>query len=211
MNLLHSKMLNSYEKSLRNPSNGVDGLNPSEYDVQIFLSKLGDVEKISEDNNNKNPDFIIKDKKLVFEVKSINTIYGEKVDKNKIKINLKDETSFIEKFNFTLRDIEKKFDNYPDNFPIGAIWIEHLQHTITSSPLNFNEEFARKTDFIKTKLDGLLIYFEQAGGRTSNKKPVLFSKNSQLNRIFSDQYSNNELTVITFFDNKGKPPLDSSP
>jgi len=192
----HSEMLNSYEKSLRNPAQGVDGLNPSEYDVKIFLSKLGNVEKIPEDNNNKNPDFIIKDRRLVFEVKSINTVYCGKVDENNIKINLKDEKLFIEKFNFTLRDIEKKFDNYPNDFSIGVIWIEHLQHTMSLSHLDFNGELIRKTDFMKAKFDGLLIYFEQAGGRTNNKKPFLFSNNSQLDIIFSNEYSNNELTII---------------
>jgi len=197
----HSEMLNSYEKSLRNPENGVGQLNPSEWDIHIFLSKLGTVEKIPEDNN-KNPDFMIKDEKLVFEVKSINTAYGEKIDENNVKINMKNERQFIEKFNFTLTDIQQKFNNYPNAFSIGALWIEHLQHTMIL--LKFNEEFIRKTKFPETKLDGLIIYFEPTGNRTNNKKPFLFSKSIQLDRIFNKHYPKNELTIINLLDKRGK-------
>jgi len=185
--------INRYEKFLRNPQHSPRGLNLSEDDIKSFLSKLGEVIKIPENNQLKVPDFIIRDSKLTFEVKSVNLTYEKKLDKDRIAINVKDENEWIEKIDLTLDDIDRKLVSNEISY-LGVIWIDVALHELMTIATDMN--LIRKTNFHSKRIDGLLVYFQKAGGNVKIKKPILFSKNAQVTDIFNAVYTPSEIDII---------------
>jgi len=153
-----SKDVNSYNKWCRNPQGDVaiDSLNIPEHDIKEFLSQLGTVEKIQECNQS-TCDFIINKHNILFEVKSINTVYEDTNNSQVQKINLKDINKWVEKFNLAFNDIQKQLiqDKYESLFKIGVFWIDIIQQMSTNE--NSMVEIIKKTKFKDTKLDALLM------------------------------------------------------
>jgi hypothetical protein len=186
--------IKSHEKDERNPANYPNGLNPSESTIKNFLSRFGEVKKIPE-NKNKTPDFEIIGKNTFVEVKSINTVIGDKISETMYKVNIKNENEWIEKINFTLTDIELKRASTPkSSMYVGSIYVDTPQ-TLGFGKSITNLNFIKKTNFERANLDGLLVLVEQASGNFRNQIPILFSKRHELTILFNEHYPNNELEI----------------
>lgn len=191
--------INSYHKHLRNPDNYDDNLNQCEYDIKEFLSKLGNIKKIPKNNDQDSVvDFEIEDKNIFIEVKSINIVYLKSINESSIKINVKDETEWLEKINLTLKDIEKKRSTLTNKSSIylGAICFDAVQY-LNSRYLVFDLGFIKKTNFNISNIDALLLYPPTLSNNNDTHVPILFSKIKFLTDLFNRHYGK-ELTVMTF-------------
>lgn len=188
----NADQLNSHHKYLSNPQNGINGLNPSEQDINEFLSLFFEVHKIPENPPKKTPDFSIPSFNIVIEVKSMNEAYVEKISPSLILMNFKDNSGFIEKINLSLNQMILQFKDHLNSIKIAAIWIAFDQHILGS--FNVDEDLIKRTDFIKLDLQGLLIYFQSAGGENPKKLPRFYSRNNELFNLFNSFYSDQILT-----------------
>lgn len=131
-------------------------------------------------------------KNTFIEVKSINTEIIENISG---KTNIKNESDWIEKINFTLNDIEQKRASIPkSSLYIGSIYVDTPQ-TLGFGKSITNLGFIKKTNFELANLDGLLVFIEQASGNFRNQLPILFSKHHELTILFKKHYPNNELEI----------------
>lgn len=198
---MDSYSLNSYQRYFNNPDNRElwpDGLNQSESKIKEFLSRLGSVKKIQKPcENSIVVDFEIEGKNIFVEVKSINTVYGEELNETQTTINIKNENEWLEKINLELKDIEKKRQSLPkDSTYVGILYIETVQIQLGFGKCILDPKFVKKTNFMQSNLDGLLIYPEPAGGNIKNQPPGLYSKIQSLMELFSKNYETSELRTI---------------
>ena len=191
---VNAEDINRYEKDFNNPEKYPDRLNISESAIKDFLSQIGEVKKIPEEEN-KTPDFEIIGKNLFVEVKSINTVIGKSISETEHEVNIKNESEWLEKINLTLKDIEKKRDIIPSNsLYIGAIYVDVVQMLGFGKNI-LNLDFIKRTVLGQTNIDGLLLYIEQSGGNIKNKRPILFSKNPNLTGLFEKHYPDSRLKI----------------
>ena len=184
---------NRYEKYMRNPKDAAGGLSFSEQDIKKFLTRLGEIEKIPEEDN-KTPDFKTTELDFFFEIKSVNTVCADTEFEGYKKMNLKTREEFIDKINLTLDEIEKQRggDQY-----IGVIWIDFMQHVFLKYA--FDIELIKASNFAAKNIDAVLFYFQQSGGDISrNKIPVLFSKDREITEAFKSRYNNGECLIMSF-------------
>ncbi|NCN99020.1 hypothetical protein COU62_00040 [Candidatus Pacearchaeota archaeon CG10_big_fil_rev_8_21_14_0_10_35_219] len=185
-----SEKLNSHAKYLNNPNNSFNGLNFSEeYVKEIFTTDSLIPEKIPEEKDKNTPDFKIEQINFFIEVKSINIAYGEKIDQNNTKINLKDECGWTEKINLTINDMEKKFEQL-DGFFIGAVVPDAIYISLKNSDILWHEDFIRKTNFLKSKLNALFIGHRGIEGNVENKTPLIYVKDKSFQKTLKDSYEN---------------------
>ena len=131
-----------------------------EEEVKQIFSYLGEVERVPRSNRKKTSDFKIEDEKLIIEITSINTApAGEQDENGRIPLNLPhNEDAFIEKINRGIEHAEEKEDtlgyskiavihNDPAMFGLRPDFMEKL----------FNPDFIRKTGFLSSSLDGLML------------------------------------------------------
>ena len=131
-----------------------------EREVAQIFSHLGEVKRVSRSNRKKTSDFKIEDEKLIIEVKSINTApAGEQNENGHIPLNLpRNADAYIEKINRRIEQAEEKEDtpgyskiavihNDPAMFGLRPDFMEKL----------FNPDFIRKTGFLSSSLDGLML------------------------------------------------------
>ena len=128
---------------------------------------------------------MIKEKKLLVEVKSINTVIGEQLTEYTYSINLKNELGWLQKINLTIHEIEKKEKGEYEEFSsLGVIYIDPVQFQLSKAKeLLYNIEFINISCFSISKLDGLLIYPAQVGGGGENKEPILYTKSKQISKF----------------------------
>ncbi|MCD6227776.1 hypothetical protein J7J90_04770 [Candidatus Micrarchaeota archaeon] len=194
---INPESINSYEKGFNNPNNWPDKLNPSEHEIKAFLSKLGNVERILEEDK-KTPDFEVDG--IFVEVKSINTVLLDKVDIHGNPLfNHKDENEWIKKINCTLCDIAEKRGSVSENsLYLGVIYIDVVQAMGLGKNIfnyKFMNVFIDKTMFDIMNLDAILFYPMPVSGKVTNSKPLLISKNSKLTAKFKEAYDK-EIEIV---------------
>lgn len=201
--------INRYNKWLQSPKSEENEISISESHILDFLNQIGGFKKIPEKDGIKTFDFVNEKEKLLVEVKSINTVYENTSENTIFSINLKKRDEWVKKINLTIKDIEAKDKQEHKEFCVmGTIYIDSIQTVFEQQRKIFESDFIKETNFLKSKLNALLIYPAKFAGTKSkiigrkiieepypNIKPTLYSKNDNVAHLFS-KINKSELDII---------------